>query len=233
MRILVTRPEGDAARSAEALRARGHVVLLAPLLRIEPLACAFGGPFSAVLMTSANAAHAASSHPRHAELIRLPAFTVGARSAAAARVAGFRQVESADGAVAELVRRAAARLAGSRLLYLAGEDRAGDLAGELVRHGIAVETAIIYRAVAAERLPVAVVEALAARQLDAVLHYSGRSALTLLRLAERARVLNAVLSLAHYCLSEEIAAALRAAGANHLRAATVPTESALFALISD
>ena len=39
------------------------------------------------------------------------------------------------------------------LLYLAGEDRAGDLAGELAERGIAVETVVIYRAVAARALP--------------------------------------------------------------------------------
>ena len=32
MRLLVTRPEPDATRTAETLRARGHDVLVAPLL---------------------------------------------------------------------------------------------------------------------------------------------------------------------------------------------------------
>ena len=44
MRLLVTRPEPDAARTAEALRARGHEVLVAPLLRVETIAADFGGP---------------------------------------------------------------------------------------------------------------------------------------------------------------------------------------------
>ena len=37
MRLLVTRPKEGGEHSATALRARGHEVLLAPLLRIEPV----------------------------------------------------------------------------------------------------------------------------------------------------------------------------------------------------
>src|SRR6266568_4673697 len=66
MRILLTRPELDGLRSAARLRARGHDVILAPLTRGEPLKADFGGPFAAVLMTSANAARAAVEHPRFA-----------------------------------------------------------------------------------------------------------------------------------------------------------------------
>ena len=54
MRLLVTRPEPDAARTAALLRARGHEVVLAPLLRIELLDFELPDePWSAVVMTSA------------------------------------------------------------------------------------------------------------------------------------------------------------------------------------
>jgi uroporphyrinogen-III synthase len=213
MRVLVTRP--DPARTAQALGARGHAALMAPLLRIETIEAIFGGPFAAVLLTSANAARAVSAHPRRAELQRLPAYAVGARSAEAARAAGFARVESADGALPDLVRLVAGRFAGQRLIYLAGEDRSGELAREVAPHGVAVETAVIYRAVAAAALP------------------DDTSATTLLQLAAAAGVLNAVLRLAHYCLSEEVAAPLRQAGAGQVRAAMVPTEAALMALLHD
>src|SRR5438270_859617 len=144
MRLLLTRPEPDAARSAQALRRRGHTVVVAPLMRLEAIAADFAGPFAALLMTSANAARAAAQHPRVDEIKALPVLTVGGRSAEAARAAGFVDVTSADGALTDLVRLVAARLPrGARLLYLAGADRAGDLAGDLVLHDIAVETALI------------------------------------------------------------------------------------------
>ena len=223
MRLLVTRPEADAARTAEALRARGHEAVLAPLLRIESVKAEFGGPFDAVLMTSANAARAVAGHRRARELFSLRCLTVGDRSAEAARAAGFTRVESADGALPDLVRLVTQRHANGRLLYLAGEDRAGEFSS----HGVAVETAVVYRAIAVEQLPPDVAPA----QFDGVLHYSRRSATALLRLAERAGALNAVIGLAHYCLSAEVAAPLRAAGAERIAVAASPTESALLTLL--
>jgi uroporphyrinogen-III synthase len=231
VRLLVTRP--DPTRTAQALRARGHTVVVAPLMRIETIEAAFGGPFAAVLLTSANAARALSAHPRRAALTRLPAFAVGARSAEAAREAGFAAVESADGALCDLVALVARRFAGQRLIYLAGADRSGDLAGDLAPHGVAVETAVVYRAAAVAALPEQAARALAAGEVDAVLHYSARSAATLLQLAGSAGVLNTVISLAHYCLSAEVAAPLREAGAGQVRAAMVPTEAGLMALLSE
>lgn len=225
MRLLVTRPEADAARTAAVLRARGHEVLVAPLLRVESLRADFGEPFDAVLMTSANAARAIAAHPRIGELVALPCLTVGDRSADAARESGFRRVESAGGSQADLVRLATQRYASGRLLYLAGEDRAGDLASELPNHS--VETAVIYRAVPLEKLPAEIT----ATALDGALHYSRRSAVTLLRLAEPAGALNVALSLAHYCLSAEVAAPLREAGAPRVAVAASPTESALMTLL--
>jgi uroporphyrinogen-III synthase len=229
MRLLVTRP--DPTRTAEALRARGHDVVAAPLMRIESVAAECVGEFAGVLITSANAARALADQPRKSELMRLPALAVGARSAEAAREAGFAAVEPADGALDDLVRLAAARFAGQRLIYLAGEDRAGNLAAELSPHGITVETVVIYRAVARDVLPVEAARAIRDGRLDAVLHYSRRSAATFLRLAGQGGVLNAALSLAHYCLSDEVAAPLRQAGARRVFVAQTPAESELIALL--
>jgi uroporphyrinogen-III synthase len=233
MRLLLTRPEPDATRTAQMLRARKHEVLVAPLLQTQTIDVAFSGPYAAVLMTSANAARALASHPRAGEVTKLPAFTVGARSAEAARAAGFGEVISADGALAELVTLAASRFAGrsQRLLYLAGEDRAGDLAGDLGRHGIAVETAVIYRAVAATRLPAELAQALSNARLDGALHYSRRSASTLIELSRAAGVVNTLLDLAHYCFSDEVAGSLRDAGARQISVAPRPDEAALIGLL--
>jgi uroporphyrinogen-III synthase len=233
MRLLVMRPEPDATRTAQALRARGHHVMVAPLLSMQTVEADFTGPYAAVLMTSANAARAIATHPRAGELSSLPTFTVGARSAEAAREAGFGDVTSADGALTDLVALVVARFAGSsqRLLYLAGEDRAGDLAGELAAHGITVETAVIYCAVGARHLPAELTEALSNASLDGALHYSRRSVTTLVELSRSAGVLNALLNLAHYCLSEEVAAPLRNAGAGRISIAARPDEAALIDLL--
>lgn len=236
MRLLVTRPEPDGGRTAAALRARGHVVTVAPLLAVEAVTDADlgAGPWDAILLTSPNAARALAAHPRAAELRRIPVLAVGDRTAAAARDAGFAEVASAAGDEHDLARLARDRaVAGTaRYLYAAGEDRAGDLAGDLTAHGHAVATVVVYRAVAAERLPPAVATALAAGEIDGVLHFSPRSADVFLRCAATEGCLNPAIRLAHYCLSEQVAAPLIAAGATAIRIAPRPEQAALLALLA-
>jgi uroporphyrinogen-III synthase len=233
VRLLLTRPEPDAQRTAAALRAQGHDVIAAPLLRIEPVADAKIGarPWAAILITSANAANAVAAHARVAPLRALPVFAVGRRSAEAMAAAGFADVTSADGNVSDLARLVAARMEpAAPLLYLAGEDRSGDLAGDLRARGFAVETIIVYRAIAATSLPPAAALALASG-IDGVLHFSRRSAEVFVDAARASGVLESALQAAHFCLSAPIAEPLVQAGAADIRVAERPNEAVLLALI--
>lgn len=232
MRLLLTRPEPDAKRTAAALQARGHEVIIAPLLRIEAITDAEigAGPWAAILITSANAAPAIAAHKRYAELRGLPVFAVGERSAQAMRDAGFAQVSSAGGDVHDLVHLVAQRVKpGASLLYLAGAERAGDLAGELGAQNFAVHTVVIYRAAATLRRPAADVWA---GGIDGVLHFSRRSAESYVNTVRDAGLREAGLQKpAHFCLSAQVAEPLVQAGAANIRIASEPTEAALIALI--
>lgn len=232
MHLLVTRPLPDGERTAQTLRTQGHTAAVTPLMRIEPVAAEIGpGPFAAVLFTSANAPRMLENHPHRAALLDLPVFTVGRASAAAARAAGFGTVSSADGDAGDLLRLV---VAGGRpplpLLYLAGEDRAGDLTGALAEHGVRAKTAVIYRAVAAPFPEIAVRE-LNAGRVDGVLHFSRRSASLYVEGATAAGVLAAALRPKHYCFAAQTAELLRSAGAADVAVAPRPQESALIALI--
>jgi uroporphyrinogen-III synthase len=233
MRIAITRPLADGERTATALRARGHQVLVAPLMKVEPIAADLAGGWAAVVITSANAPGAIAGHPARAALSKLPAFAVGHRSAEAARQAGFTDVSSAGGDVRDLVRLIAKRHADARgpLLYLAGEDRAADLIGELSAHGIAAEMRVVYRAVTAP-FPPPLVAALKAGAIDAVLHFSKRSADNYLIGAGPAGIAEQALAVRHLCLSAQIAAPLTKAGAAHVAVAARPDEAALIDLVS-
>src|SRR5215475_10766228 len=99
MRVVVTRPQADAERTAAVLRARGHEVLVTPLMRVEPIAANLDGRWSALAITSANAPAAITGNPARHTLVKLPLLAVGGRSAEAARVVGFVDVTSADGDV--------------------------------------------------------------------------------------------------------------------------------------
>ena len=234
MRILVTRPEPECERTAALLRGFGHEVLLMPLLRIEPIRHAElgAGPWAAVLFTSANAVRAVAAHRRFSELADLPAYTVGRRTQAAAAAAGFTSILSADGDVNALVSLIASNpsVSNSPLLYCAGEDRAGDLAGALQLHGLRVETALVYRASIVAELTPDVRAAFAAGAIDAVLHYSARTAAAFVA-AAMAGIGDLSIQTRHLCLSAQVAAPLAAAGAKAIEVAGEANEQALLALI--
>jgi uroporphyrinogen-III synthase len=230
MRLLLTRPPHDGERTAARLRARGHEVTLAPLLRIDAVDVELPRePLSAVVMTSANAARAIARHPRRDALTALPAFTVGRHTAEAARAAGFREVECADGDTDDLAALLRARFNehSAPLLYLAGEDRAGDLATS----GVPLLTAVVYRAVKVERFVPEVAAALGQSALDGVLHFSRRSAQAYLDCAARARILERALAPVQFCLSRQVAQPLAAAGAATIRLAPRPDEAAMIDLV--
>jgi uroporphyrinogen-III synthase len=232
MRLVLTRPKQDSERSAVPLRARGHDVLIAPLMRIETIAADLDRHCGAIVVTSANAIAAVAAHEARNGLIRLPVYAVGERTANAARAVGFADVTSADGDLRDLVRLISKlrSVSETRLLYLAGENRAGDLVGDLAAHGIAVEMALVYRAVTVA-FPPDLIAALKAESVDGVLHFSRRSADNYLDGAKKAGIVAQSLAGKHFCLSAATAAPLVEAGAVGVVVAGQPDEAALLALV--
>jgi uroporphyrinogen-III synthase len=206
-----------------------------PLLRITPIRHAELGaaPWAAVLFTSANAVRAVAAHRRFSELADLPVYTVGRRTQAAAVAAGFTSIMSADGDVNALVSLIASKppVANFPLLYCAGENRAGDLADALQLHGLRVETALVYRASMVAALTPDVRAALAAGAIDAVLHYSARTAAAFVAATAMAGIGDFAIQTRHLCMSAQVAAPLAAAGAKVIEIASEANERALLALI--
>ena len=135
MRVLLTRPRAAAERLAQDLAARGHEVLIEPLLTIEPLP----GPLpdlagvQALVITSAHAVPAlAGTDPR------LPVFVVGSATAAAARAAGRRDVRVGEGDARALARLIARQLrpADGALLHLSGSEVRPELGQDLAAAGL-------------------------------------------------------------------------------------------------
>jgi uroporphyrinogen-III synthase len=239
MAILVTRPQPDNDTTAAALRARGFEVLPAPMLRFEqvPFRDDADVSYGAVIVTSANALRAIADQPVVATLQKLPLFAVGERTAEAARDAGFENVISADGdanalrdLVADSVR--TKRLKKTQtLLYLAGADLARDLAGELGERGFNVTMQTTYRMTPVTAFPADVGDAFAAGGIEAVLHYSRRSARAFVDAARAAGVEISALAIPQCCLSDQVASVVRDAGATRVLVATRPDEDALFAAL--
>ncbi|MGX4801334.1 uroporphyrinogen-III synthase [Bradyrhizobium guangdongense] len=236
MSILVTRPHPDNETTAENLRARGHVVLLAPVLKCEPVAFHDESEtnYGAIIVTSANAIRAIAAQLRDRGLLALPLFAVGEHTASVAREAGFKDVIVARGDAASLrdkvVQGARDKVLKkkSTLLYLAGADLSRDLGGELGAEGFSVVTQTTYRMAPVKVLPREVCEGFAAHGIEAVLHYSRRSARAFLDAARDEGVEISALAIPQCCLSETVASVLRDAGASQVLVAASPDENALF-----
>jgi uroporphyrinogen-III synthase len=233
MTILITRPHPDNETTGASLRARGFDVLLAPMLRFEPVPLPDDedADYAAIIVTSANALRAIEQQLAGSRLLARPLFAVGDRTATAARKAGFATVISAGGDAADLLDLvlAKAKEFGARpLLYLASADLSRDLAGDLGERGLTVVTRTTYRMVALSVLPPEATEAIAANKVEAVLHYSARSARAFVEAVRASGLEISALAVPQCCISATVATVLRDAGAPQVTVASSPDENSLF-----
>ncbi|MCJ2034422.1 uroporphyrinogen-III synthase [Methylobacterium sp. J-068] len=233
MRIWVARPEPGAARTAARLAALGHRPLVAPVLAVAATGIQPPeGLFAGLILTSAHAVGALDASER-TRFRTVPAFAVGARTGALAERAGLTDVRVADGDARALARLVAATLpARSALLHVAGVDRKAEPAASLREAGFSLSVCEIYAMRIALRLPDVIAQALDAGAIDAVLHYSRRSASAARDLAGAQGRSGAFRSLTHYCLSADVAAPLVAAGIAVHFVPERPDEDALLAGLS-
>ncbi len=217
MRILVTRPQPDAAAFAAVLAARGIDSMQEPLLDvrfgISALPALEG--VQAVLLTSANGARAlraACAGGLPPALSGLPAWAVGAASAQAAAEAGFAAVRHADGDAAALAAAVAEALspAAGALLHVRAQHVAGDLSGALERRGFVIRPALLYATQPRPALSPAVQRALRNGSLDGVALFSPRTAKAFARLLASAGLDGHAGEIDAFCLSRAVAGAAAA-----------------------
>ncbi len=232
-RVLVTRPQPGASRTAARLAALGHQPILLPLTEI------FGLPvpddwreraFAAVAVTSANAIRRAP-RPVLDALASLPCFAIGEETASAAVEAGFTMVSRgyADGAALAVSLAAAVRRA-SAVAYLCGRRR-NDAFERALRangfHTIAIE---IYDAPAIPYDETAIARILGAEPIDTVALYSARAARLLFE-APWGSLRKDVLAANLLCLSAQIAAVFDALPGARIAIAREPKETAMLDLL--
>ncbi|MEQ8282239.1 MAG: uroporphyrinogen-III synthase [Parvibaculum sp.] len=235
MRLLVIRPEQDAAELARLLAARGHQAVIAPVMSVRFLGDAElpARIWQALLVTSANGARALARHAQAAALKDVRVLAVGPASARAMRDAGFRWVEAAEGDVDALAALVCLELApdGGPLLHVAGRVVAGDLRAVLAAQGFAVERVVLYEAVAADRLPEAARTALTEGGIDGVLLHSPRTARIFVSLVRAAGLEPALCRMMAFCLSQAVADALGDTTFLTVKIAERPEQAALLDLL--
>ena len=149
--ILLTRPAPEAARFADALRARlvplrgkAAQIVRAPLLQAEPGdTLPDMGPVAGLIFTSRSAVRAYTALKGPAR----PCYCVGDATAALARDAGLAAI-SAAGSAQDLIARIKRDRPAGRWLYLRGADIRVDLVSALSAEGILVDQHVIYRQIA-------------------------------------------------------------------------------------
>jgi len=241
MKILVTRPRADAEELAKLLAARGHEVLLEPLLEIVAIPGEAVAPndSQAILFTSANGVRAllARNGDDISALRHLPVYAVGDATGRAAQDAGFAEVVSASGDVKALVALVAARVRpeAGPLLHVAASDVAGDLAGLLGAQGFTVTRVVLYEAKKAEALSAETAGALRRGEIPAALFFSPRTAAAFVALAAAADLAPALGRTTAICLSPAVADAVDelpgAASWRDILAAAEPTQDSLLSAL--
>lgn len=225
MDVLVTRPIDASRRTAERLGLRGHRGIIAPVMSIR----ASGeppppGPFDAVMITSAAAMIAEDAL---APFAHLPAFTVGARTAEVARRLFTNVTEGESDITFLAVLLTHALPEGSRVLVPAGRDRTDIADAAFAAAGIELCVWTVYVAEPVPALPQASEQRIVSGRIDAVLHYSARSARLFVNLAQRREFLPQLTNVLQVCLSPNVAVPVRSAGLHRVAIAAEPNEKSL------
>lgn len=233
MRALVTRPRAQAEMLAVLLAGQGVEAVIEPLIDIVERTASLPdlAGVQAILCTSANGvrALARASGERGVALL-----AVGDATARAAHAAGFRDVASAGGDVADLARlaRQCLRPDKGKLLHVAGSEVAGDLAGLLGSAGFAVERVALYEARAAEALSPETARLIERGEIDLALFFSPRTAAIFARLVAAAEIADGLTAAAALSISAAANAALGDLPFRDRAIAATPTQAAMLALIT-
>lgn len=227
LRALVTRPDPDARRLAQALAERGVEAVVEPMMLVayRDAAVDLAG-VRAVLCTSANGVRALA---RSTAERGVPLYAVGDATAASAGIEGFREIENAAGNAADLVHLVAARLRpqDGPLLHVCGREVAGDVVAALRGYGFSAEPIVLYEARPATALSDPAARALAGGTIDFALFFSPRTAAIFTRLAEGAGLGQACASIVALSISPAADAALGVMPWRERRVADRPTQDAL------
>ncbi|BCG99159.1 uroporphyrinogen-III synthase [Mesorhizobium loti] len=231
LRVLVTRPEPGASRTARRLQERGFQPVVLPLTETVALPADAGFVTGdAVAVTSANAVRHTANEVI-AALAALPCHAVGARTAEAARKMGFSSVIEGSGDAEALADAIAAALPGKAITYLCGRVRFPMFEQRLEAAGVRVRAVETYDTLPVPYSDETILALLSGQSVDAVLLYSAKAAVAMQALSKRPALQEAFEKIQAFALSARIAAAFGDGAGKTIRIAARPDEEALLALL--
>ncbi|WP_027144598.1 uroporphyrinogen-III synthase [Mesorhizobium sp. WSM3626] len=233
LRVLVTRPEPGASRTARKLEEMGFEPLLLPLTETTALpvdAKAVPNDVAAVAITSANAMRHTPGDLM-AVLSNLPCHAVGKRTAEAAREAGFLSVIEGPGDAEALAAGMGIAFSGKAIVYLCGRVRFPAFEQKLKAAHVQVHAVETYDTIAVSYSDEAILPLIAGQSVDAVLLYSAKAAAAMQVLASRPALQKVFEKTRVFVLSARIAAAFGDSAGKAIRVAARSDEEALLALL--
>jgi uroporphyrinogen-III synthase len=233
LRVLVTRPEPGASRTARWLQDMGFQPVLLPLTETAALPAGAGlipGDAVAVAVTSANAVRHAPKAVI-AALAALPCHAVGARTAEAARKMGFLSVIEGSGDAEALADSIASAFPGKAIVYLCGCVRFPVFEQRLEAAGVRVRVVETYDTLPVRYSDETIRALLSGQPADAVLLYSAKAAAAMQVLIKRPALQDVFEKTRFFALSGRIAAAFDDSAGKAIRIAARPDEEALLVLL--
>ena len=239
---LIIRPQPDANRDVALLQRYGVPAIASPSMQGMQQQYELPDPlrFFGTIMTSRNAVDAItiSGHASASEWLKMPAFVVGAASAAAARDAGFSNIIiGAGGGVGLLApirryitdRKCKQNNGNLPLLWPSAAEISFDLVAALAEHDIAVQRLPVYQMIANDALDVAARDKIGEGAIGAVVAMSPRSIKIFQKNLDAAGKSSSISGMALIAGSAAIAAAA-GAGWQAIHVARQPRRSRLLAL---
>jgi uroporphyrinogen-III synthase len=234
MHLLVTRPEPDASEQKARLEAMGIVATIAPLLTVEtePIPAEALNGITGLIATSRNAIRALERSANMPAARTLPLFAVGPGTAGAARQAGFKAIITGPATAGELANVIKTRAPSGRLLHIAGETLAYDVAADLMANGIDVDTLTAYRIIPRETLQEDVSLGLQHDTFTGVILMSPMTAQAWCRTISEAHLETKAQRLVHICISIAVARKLEPLSPCRIATAEQPNGEEILALIA-
>lgn len=226
--ILITRPLEDYAETASMVMASGFDPVACPMLRVEPVGHQppEADRYQALVFTSPRGVDHLAAGPG---LKELPVYTVGDRTADAARQAGYVKVTSAGADLNALEALLfLENLSPDRpLLHVCGEDVVRPIAVP----GRRFESLVVYRAVQAEELPAGALAVIQDRAPYGVLFYSARTAEAFAKAVKQRGLQSQFMTTRALCLADTMIESLRGLPWRSIVVAQRPDRSGMQALL--
>jgi uroporphyrinogen-III synthase len=232
-RVLVTRPQPGADKTASRLSALGYDPIVMPLTETVSLPHVLPKEVPELILATSPQAFRHLSPSLADAFKEIPLRVTGKATATAARERGFLNVKETGGDAARLLASLGTTLQpGTCVLYLAGHVRRPELEAFLAKREAAVSTLEVYDTVTVSYSTDKIFEILTGAQGDAVLLTSVNCALRLGELDATREGGYISENTVIICLSERISEAARSRFPNLIAVAAMPTEDALLDCLS-